>query len=184
MTTNTPCIGTQTSGPYLVWARLLPRYLSIKATAGSLTTFNNQCFMFYTQQMSDHGDHEPRTHLGLRRPGSPRWWWGGSASGLGACWDLSRCLLPGWAQILWTAGMAPSLALFWLRLRLWLALVSSHWSPLSPSVGGRPGSGSWTLVVTEPEVGEGACPDITTRHQRESKTKKKNCLYVSKLYVW
>ena len=24
-------------------------------------------------------------------------------------------------------------SLFWLRLRLWLALVTSHWSPLSPS---------------------------------------------------
>lgn len=44
-------------GPYLVWVRLLPRYLGIKATAGSLTTFNNQCFMFYTQQMSGPGDH-------------------------------------------------------------------------------------------------------------------------------
>ena len=52
----------------LVWALpgpglLLPLYLATKATASSLT--NNQCFMFYTQQMSDHRIVTMKTALTL-----------------------------------------------------------------------------------------------------------------------
>ena len=156
-----------------VWALpgpglLLPLYLGTKATASSLS--NNQCFMFYTQQMSDHRDHED-THLGFRRPEG--WGSGQGRSASGSCWVWSRCLLPGRNQYL-SAVIAPSLS----TLTPAPALTgSSHQSlvpSLPPSGGGRPCS--WTLV-TKPEVGP--WPDITTRYQRGVKSEEKDCLYVN-----
>ena len=92
-------------------AQWLPRYLGIKATAGSLTTFNNQCFMFYTQQMSGPGDHEPGATLTLA-PGDQGH--GGDdkdgqhSGGVHAETCQGVCCQAG-AQIL-SAGMAPSLS--------------------------------------------------------------------------
>ena len=167
--------------PYLVWARQLPRYLGIKATAGSLTTFNNQCFMFYTQQMSGPGDHGLTLTLAPGDQGHR-----GDDEG-GQHWEHAEtchgvCCQAGLLKYCQQAWLRQSLALLWLRL--WLALVSSHWSPLSPSVGGRPGSGSWTLVVTEPEVGGGLPWHYHSPPTRIKNETKKNCLYVNCIHMW